>query len=166
MIDLLTTDFMEDFEYPELIPIPPPKRHSDLRWFDVITRLKQWYKQAPPAFKLAHEWQLRVDNELFIIIPRGFVVNGASVPKLLWFLIPPHGSLLIPSIVHDFTYARAKLLIQFKGKQQWIYGKNRRYWDKLFFKISKSTNPNAWRNYAAYLALRFGGGAAWKKYRS
>lgn len=39
-----------------------------------------------------------------IIIPVGYVTNFASVPRLLWALLPPHGRMANPAVVHDYMY--------------------------------------------------------------
>lgn len=37
-------------------------------------------------------------------IPSGFVSDLASVPRPLWFILPPHGSYAPAAIVHDLLY--------------------------------------------------------------
>ena len=41
-----------------------------------------------------------------ILIPKGFVWDGASVPRALWSVLGfyPGGIMLPPSVVHDFIY--------------------------------------------------------------
>lgn len=35
-------------------------------------------------------------------VPEGFVTDGASVPRLLWWLFPPTGRYFLAAVVHDW----------------------------------------------------------------
>lgn len=35
-------------------------------------------------------------------VPAGFVTDGASVPRLLWWLFPPTGRYFLAAVVHDY----------------------------------------------------------------
>ena len=39
-----------------------------------------------------------------ITIPVGYASDFASVPRVLWVLIPPHGRSAVASVVHDYLY--------------------------------------------------------------
>ena len=39
-----------------------------------------------------------------IVIPVGFVTNFASIPKILWSILPPIGKYTSISILHDYLY--------------------------------------------------------------
>lgn len=41
------------------------------------------------------------NRELWVSVPRGYLTDGASVPRVLWALIPPHGAYGAAAIVHD-----------------------------------------------------------------
>lgn len=40
-------------------------------------------------------------SETWVDVPRGYLIDGASVPRLLWNIIPPWGSYGAATIVHD-----------------------------------------------------------------
>lgn len=42
-----------------------------------------------------------------IRVPEGFVTDLASVPRVLWWLLPPHGRYAKAAIVHDYMYDHA-----------------------------------------------------------
>lgn len=42
-----------------------------------------------------------------IRVPAGFVTDLASVPRILWWLLPPHGRYAKAAIVHDYLYEHA-----------------------------------------------------------
>jgi hypothetical protein len=40
-----------------------------------------------------------------IVVPAGTVTDLASVPRLLWVILPPHGRWAKAAIIHDYLYA-------------------------------------------------------------
>lgn len=42
-----------------------------------------------------------------IRVPAGFVTDLASIPRVMWNLLPPHGRYAKAAIVHDYMYASA-----------------------------------------------------------
>jgi len=64
-------------------------------------------------FDSRHGTLIRTEEAIFftihdrtVIIPRGYISDGMSVPRLLWRLLSPpiNGETLIPSIIHDWLY--------------------------------------------------------------
>lgn len=43
-----------------------------------------------------------------ITVPAGFITDGASIPRVLWFAFAPH-EYLTSSVIHDYGYHSAKL---------------------------------------------------------
>ena len=39
-----------------------------------------------------------------VTLPKGFVTNGPSIPRLFWPFFPPHGRTFEASVVHDYLY--------------------------------------------------------------
>jgi hypothetical protein len=113
------------------------------------------------------QWEIYEDyvfefDELQLFIPKGFVFDGASIPKPFRSILAPVGLLLIPSIFHDFGYRHNHLLVKsydkvFKLKS----GAGKAYWDKLFFLMGQFVNGVHFANYAAWAALTVGGWLAW-----
>ena len=60
---------------------------------------------------MARDFEYTLPDGREIVIPEGFVFDGASVPRLLWGLLSPTGLLLIGGLVHDFGY-RFDLLVR------------------------------------------------------
>lgn len=52
-----------------------------------------------------HRWKVSAPFELGgIKVPVGFVTDGASIPRWLWWFEPPAGGrVFAPSVVHDFA---------------------------------------------------------------
>ena len=94
-----------------------------------------------------------------IVIPKGTVVDGASVP-LPWLvsflsfgMLRPNGILLIPSIVHDYAYKEGRLSSQGKGGGTKI---SRHDADWLFREMIQGINHTWFWAFIAWLAVRLG----------
>jgi hypothetical protein len=62
-----------------------------------------------PITKDAHyiveeELTIKLSDESIIKIPKGFIFNGSSSPRFLWWLFPSYGDLFFGSIIHDYLY--------------------------------------------------------------
>ena len=55
-------------------------------------------------------WMLMDDYEIFnYTVPNGFITDFASIPRLLWFWLPPWGNYGRASILHDYLYCSGKV---------------------------------------------------------
>jgi hypothetical protein len=61
----------------------------------------RWRVNAPFSFYLSD------DNSDMIEVPAGFVTDLASVPRILWILLPPDGKYAKAAIIHDYLYDNA-----------------------------------------------------------
>ena len=68
-------------------------------------RLRKYSKPGGKVnwFELAEDCSVAYNNRT-IVIPAGYKTDFASVPRCLWSLIPPHGRMAIPAVVHDYAY--------------------------------------------------------------
>lgn len=98
------------------------------------------------------QYQLIEDCEVWdinIVIPEGFLTDLSSVPRLLWWFIPPFGMAVPASILHDYMYT---------------YGwKSRKEADKLFYKILLTHNVPKWQSFLMYIAVRMFGKSKYKR---
>lgn len=44
----------------------------------------------------------------FIIVPKGFRTDGASVPRCLWAIFPSTGRYMRAAVLHDYLYSRLR----------------------------------------------------------
>lgn len=55
-------------------------------------------------------------------VPDGFVTDGASVPRALWWLFPPTGRYFLAAVVHDYLlsigYSWNEALVYFRKTLQ------------------------------------------------
>lgn len=89
-----------------MIQFPEPAIVRDLPRAEIVARglgLKWWGEFYQPMTCV-------VDGAK-IIIPRGFMTDGASVPRIAWALLDATDpDILYPSYLHDFLYSRRGIL--------------------------------------------------------
>lgn len=69
------------------------------------TTIGQIHAISPPyARKAAFDMGCHVDDELFITVPKGFMTDLTSIPKMMDKALPPDGQYAPAAVVHDFLY--------------------------------------------------------------
>ena len=172
-----------ELDMPALAPILiPTKKHDSLdRHIAWMNSVRKW--------ELVENWQYRLsasctegDREITIVIPKGFVFDGASIPRPFWAILHPSGLLLIPALVHDFAYRYGFLwevvnpgkVCRYRHKSGCKNKKAKsgckkaksgckKSWDKLFRKIGDEVNGVNGVNWVAWLAVYAFGRSAWNK---
>lgn len=90
-------------------------------------------------------------NGYDIKVFRGFITDGASVPKSLQWLYNPYGKYINAAVVHDYLYS--------------VYnntGINRTLSDKIFKHIMKETGVDNRTVRRFYNAVKYFGETSWK----
>ena len=160
---------MKDFIFkynnmPVLRPVPISTKHGSyfkrlLGWFTT----RHWVVEKNFYFRI---------NNLSCLIPRGFVFDGASVPRIFWLFLHPTGILLIPGLIHDYGYKNL-FLYRYSMKeeedkliiQKHFLFKDQRRWDILFLQVAIAVNGFKIINRVAYIVLRVCGWYSFKKHR-
>ena len=143
-------------EYPHMKPIRMATKDKGFFggiWLWIATTRK---------WEICNDWHYTLDSTKYVI-PKGFVFDGASVPKYFRSYLSPMGVLLIGGLVHDYGYKYETLLMA--GKKKALSKKNQKWMDKTFRDINIDQNGFKIINWIAYLALRGGGWLAWRKHR-
>jgi len=99
-------------------------------------------------FELLEEFSFYVgnidDNEI-ITVPKGFITDLATIPKLFWVLLPPTGKYGKAAILHDYLYSNAI--------------ETKRYADDVFLEAMKVLGVGRIKRTIMYYAVRlFGNG--------
>ena len=154
---------VEAHTMPKLQPLPIPTKNHEGNLRKAMAGLfevRQW--------KLEDNWEYKIDDETTVVIPKGFIFDGASIPRPLWSLINPTGLLLIPGLIHDYGYKYDMIWKKGeKGKIEPCYeGAGKDHWDKLFRDVGDEVNGFALVNKIGWLGVRLGGGGPWKKHRN
>lgn len=145
-------------EMPQLIPIPI-KTKDERVWVRIwrwITSIRKW--------ELVDDWEYKLPGDQpVIVIPKGFVFDGASIPRPLWGVLSPTGLLLIPGLIHDFAYrydylwaldAQGRVYKYKENAGQWV-------WDSLFRRVGIEVNGIALIDTLAWAALVLLGWLSW-----
>ena len=105
-------------------------------------------------FRLKSRFRYHSRNHGTIVVPSGFITDGASIPSLFWPIFAPYGSALRPAIVHDFLYRRQSLT--------YYAHLDRAAADRIF--LEAMTDCGMWplERRAIYRAVRLFG---WRSYR-
>jgi hypothetical protein len=69
-------------------------------WCERITPSKQY----PRHWILLEDIEITLSDNSNIAIPKGFIWDGASIPKWLWFMFPNIQLNSIVFLIHDFLY--------------------------------------------------------------
>ena len=79
-----------------------------------------------------------------ILVPRGFVFDGASAPRMFWIVIPPFKRTKKAAVIHDWLCSNAK------DKEDRLLA------DKLFFKMLGEAGLSKVRCKMGYYGVRVG----------
>ena len=73
------------------------------------------------------------EEKIELIVPKGFIFDGASIPRLFWAFLNPTGLLLIQGLLHDYAYKYNQLWQEVDGQAiPYKNGADRDFWDVLF----------------------------------
>lgn len=97
--------------------------------------------------KLHEDWYVRAHGLAFCV-RRGFVTDWASVPRFLWWWIPPMGQWSLAALAHDYLY-RSHLT-------------SRRNADAVFYALMRDAGVWWLRARLMWLAVRLFGGPAYR----
>jgi len=126
-----------------------------------LGRIKVWLFVSR-KWEIVSDYHYNIDGQ-DLVIPKGFVFDGASVPKFLHTWLSPMGVLLVGGLIHDYGYKYQTLLC--KGKKKAIGMKTQSQLDVIFRDVNIVQNGFRLINYLAYYGLKLGGFAAWNKHR-
>ncbi|MGR3967837.1 DUF1353 domain-containing protein [Pseudomonas sp. 910_23] len=59
----------------------------------------------PFTYHLGHE-----SSDTFVTVPKGFITDGASIPRTIWPLLSPWGTYGKAAVVHDYLCVHRKMV--------------------------------------------------------
>lgn len=115
-----------------------------------------------------YEWDIQGVPQR-IIVPKGFIYDGASVPQIFWGLgLRPDGLIRAAALVHDWIYNfdgdLPKGSYQYLQDNEWkpVIGRwKREDADRLFGRMMKEAGLPGWKRWLAYRAVRWFGSTYW-----
>lgn len=103
------------------------------RWLTYIFPYRDW--------KIIEDYYLYIPFlKVYLKIPKGFIFDGASIPKIFWPFLSPTGILFLASLFHDFGYRNKYLLFDNGTKLYVDVLDKQKCFDKLFYDIAKWEN--------------------------
>jgi hypothetical protein len=87
-----------------------------------------------------------------IEVPVGFVTDGASVPRFLWWFLPPWGKYSRPAVIHDY------LCVQIEKDTPHIQASTREQADAIFFEAMGVTGVGRIKKWILWIGVRIGAG--------
>lgn len=90
-------------------------------------------------------------NGFLITVPKGFITDGASIPKSLQWIYDPFGKYIKGAVIHDYLYSKYN-----------DTGINRTLADKIFDFIMKETGVNDKTRRKFYIAVKYFGKIFWQ----
>lgn len=89
-----------------------------------------------------------------IIVPAFYVTDFASVPRCLWWLLPPWGRYLHAALIHDRLYQQ--------HNSGTATGLRRIEADRIFREVMVAAGVKPWMRWALYVGVRAGGWLYWR----
>lgn len=103
---------------------------------------------------------------LCCFIPKNFLFNGASIPRVLASIYLPNCILYLGAFLHDFMYSYAGLLVFTEEMEEMIFVPcNRSGADYIFNEVNEVANDFTTGTYPAYATLKVAGDPTWNKCR-
>jgi hypothetical protein len=95
-------------------------------------------------FVVTKETNVELSDGKIITIPKGFVFNGSSSPRFLWWIFPSYGNFFFAALVHDYLYD-----IRYKFDKKYA-DKEMLFWSNL---VNKRNFAKVIDNYMRYYAV-------------
>ena len=68
-----------------------------------------------PKYQLLEDLHIRLSNGFEITIPKGFIWDLSSTPRMIWWLLPPDGDFDLAYLIHDYLWIeKEKLRVEFQ----------------------------------------------------
>lgn len=107
-------------------------------------------------YKVTQDYYYRYKDE-WLIVPKGFITDFASIPRVFWNIYPPTGIYMPAALLHDFHYA-----CELKSPLPYAKDMDTRYWcDCLFYDVMKDCGCNWFTRTVMYRAVRDWGWIVW-----
>ena len=107
----------------------------------------------------------------FIEVPVGFITDFASIPRILWVVLPPTGPYGKAAVIHDWLYQGGKVISEYpvmdkEGgaifvRQSHYMLAGRRDADAVLLEAMGVLGVHWWTKFVIYAGVRIGGKLPW-----
>lgn len=114
-------------------------------------------KESGQIYRSYEPFTIKV-NGREIMVPAGFITDGASSPRLAWTLtgFARDGMHRAAAHIHDWLYENKGILPY--GQMNY----DRKFADDVFHEMLKAYGIKSWHAWLAYKAVRIAGAAYWR----
>jgi hypothetical protein len=105
--------------------------------------------EGEERYQLTHNWTVRNHK-----VPKGLVIDGASVPRIVWSFMPPDGLHRAGAAWHDWLYIN-------RGTLPDGFEYDKAYADNEFYNVMVESGVSRTRAGIAYQAVKRFGCKAW-----
>lgn len=104
-------------------------------------------------YQLLYDWAFWWKGASFVV-PGGLIIDGASVPRLMWPFMPPDGLHRGAALAHDYLYI-------LRGRSFYGHRFNKAEADLVFYGLMREAGITDRKAYTAYAAVKWFGWPAW-----
>lgn len=112
-------------------------------------------------WKLTKAFDYRLGQPLgaeYVRVPAGFVTDFASIPKILWNVLPPTGPYGKAAVIHDWLYQRQAIMPTLRLCDQAEA-------DRVLLEAMGVLDVSYVARLTIYAGVRVGGSFTWNRYR-
>jgi len=124
---------------------------------DIVVRSLYSDPQRPWAWILVKAVDVTLSNGDKVVIPENFTTDFATVPRLLWGIIPTIGNHNLATLIHDHLYN-----VRYSVNHNKDWKADRLFCDRELLYWLKLTGSSNIKAYAMYWAVRIGGRKWWR----
>jgi hypothetical protein len=103
-------------------------------------------------WKIHEAFHYETDGGARIEVPAGTITDFASIPRLLWPILPPTGRYTRAAVVHDVLYS---------NHRTGLFHYSRAYADAILMEAMRDCGCGWLCCYTIWIGVRIGGWAAW-----
>lgn len=119
----------------------------DIRYDYVASdRLGRDYWRVVNTFRF---YSLFEGERYYALVPSGFLTDGATIPRFLWWLFPPWGRYGQAAALHDCLCEHPQLY-----NDAVIHTVSRKYVDRVFYDVMLFVGVPKWKAKLMYLGVR------------
>jgi hypothetical protein len=118
-----------------------------------------WYDTDDPGVWYLDQSYTRETSIGTVTVPAGFKWDGASVPRILWSIIPAWGSYSGAALVHDWLY-RSHLVTSCASSRKKV---TKQQADRVFYELMLKDGVAKSKAWAMWQAVALCGGKAWSQ---
>lgn len=108
--------------------------------------LKKDYWRVTKSFKF---YVNKKEDNIWVVIPEGYLTDGASVPRIFWGLIPPWGRYGQAAVIHDYLVETLTLF-----DNELLKNITRAKADSIFREAMRIAGVGKFKSQLMYLAVR------------